>query len=139
MNKCLGCNVSIEEDAALCEHCSTVLDPTLPINQFQRSRIKVQDTQPPNLVSNAVSMQVVEEYQRTCLVCGKVWHSLVNREASLINNSILDGCLGVANCCNPIVLLLSSSNVNTYDSELARLKSCPECRSTNYAEIIRGG
>jgi hypothetical protein len=84
----------------------------------------------------------VIEYKRTCLQCGKVWYSLASREKHLEKEK---NC----NNCNMCASAASSANGNSYswgtwtqakrnehalESEIERLKQCPNCLSTNYKE-----
>lgn len=75
------------------------------------------------------------EYQRTCLRCGKVWHSLVSREAKLIKDHQCNLCVTATQCGSPTVLA-GQRLVQAGESEIARLRKCPECQSTNYSEKI---
>lgn len=76
------------------------------------------------------------EYKRTCRSCGKVWHSLVSREEQIKRDEQSNNCNVCANCCNPSAQLQAKRNVEANQSELYRLKRCPECGSVNYDEII---
>lgn len=83
------------------------------------------------------------EYRRTCLVCGKVWHSLVSREnqiaSSAMSNSLMACGGGMQNCgtCGLLgggTAAQASRSIDANQSDLQRLKSCPECHSANYRE-----
>jgi len=76
----------------------------------------------------------MSEYRRTCRVCGKVWHSLVEREKTInrdIRNNSCHYCL-----CNPEVDVQADRNAAASKSEISRLKTCPDCHSANYNEEI---
>lgn len=78
-------------------------------------------------------MNAIQEFRRTCQQCGTVWHSLVEREAQL-------GKEGGCNRCMMCVDLPRGAqwdrNRDAVESELCRLKKCPNCGSTNYVEEI---
>lgn len=86
----------------------------------------------------------VREFKRTCNGCGKVWHSLESREIALKKkskssnfNEMIGGCLMCGG--SPFGALLNSQASNTtggFESELVRLRRCPECGSQNYGEEI---
>jgi len=78
----------------------------------------------------------VQEYRRTCKRCGKVWHSLIEREENIQKEMKGDNCASVIHCCNPEVGAQSRRNVAAHDSELSRLRTCPECQSAHYREEI---
>lgn len=76
----------------------------------------------------------VQEYRRTCRACGKVWHSLVDREAGIqadMKNALCDFCM-----CSPSVTVQAKRNVAAQKSEISRLRSCPQCQSGVYDEEI---
>jgi hypothetical protein len=90
-------------------------------------------------------MVQIQEYKRKCRNCGKIWHSLVSRERVLSiqkTSSQLGACgsqMQSASCC----FMCGGSKAPQYqrnaeatDSELDRLKSCPECGSKNYSEEL---
>ncbi len=82
------------------------------------------------------------EFKRKCSVCGKVWHSLNEREAELqgeIKKS--KGALKIAGWGMLVgdwssvgSAEQSKRNVLELEKELDRLKSCPKCNSHNYTE-----
>ena len=76
------------------------------------------------------------EYQRKCRVCGKLWHSLKTREDLLQKQEKSNTCMSIAECGNPTAQLQATRNVEANQSEIARLKSCPDCHSTNYDERL---
>ena len=80
----------------------------------------------------------VREYRRTCRICGKVWHSLASRESQLKKQEADSNCAIAANCCNPheAAMLQAKRNQQASQSEIARLKRCPECGSANYDEAL---
>lgn len=78
----------------------------------------------------------IKEYRRTCRVCGKVWHSLVKRENQIKRDTFLNACQGFNYCCNPGASLQANRNISANESEISRLRKCPECQSTNYSEEI---
>ena len=78
----------------------------------------------------------VKEYKRTCKECGKVWHSLVDREKQIQGQICCDLCSGFAFCTETGTAAQYSRNADANTSELNRLKKCPECQSSNYIEEI---
>lgn len=74
----------------------------------------------------------VGEYKRTCNECGKVWHSLVDREKFLKTSLFGDAC----GMCGSPNQAQYSRNYNANESSLAKLNSCPSCGSTNYTQEI---
>ncbi len=87
----------------------------------------------------------MEEFQRQCQVCGKVWHSLVSREKqieSLQKANALQSCGAAMQTCGSCGVIGSGTqaqanrNLDANRSELARLKSCPQCGSANFNEKI---
>lgn len=88
-------------------------------------------------------MVQVQEYKRTCRECGKVWHSLVSREIQL-SNAAFTGKMGAfgsnmqaaSTCymCGGGRAAQMDRNVAATESELDRLKSCPDCKSKNYSD-----
>jgi hypothetical protein len=81
-------------------------------------------------------MAGTQEYRRTCMVCGKVWHSLVAREAQISRNEKANTCNAVGQCCNPAAQLQAKRNLEANQSEIAQLHQCPNCHSANYQEVI---
>jgi hypothetical protein len=71
-------------------------------------------------------MAKVGQYRRICRTCGRTWFSLVSRERELANQS--GTCCGCN--CNPPAMHATAG------VELARLKACPSCGSSAYAETI---
>lgn len=78
----------------------------------------------------------VEEYRRTCKSCGKVWHSLVEREKKIQNEMTINQRLHCFYCCNDEVASQYARNKEANETDLDRLKKCPECQSSNYEEEI---
>ena len=87
----------------------------------------------------------IQEYKRTCRNCGNIWHSLVSREGILIfqkTSSELGACgsgmQSASTCfmCGGGKFAQYQRNAEATDSELDRLRSCPECGSKNYSEEL---
>lgn len=82
----------------------------------------------------------VKEYKRTCNECGKEWHSLESREKKIeqdikdIENPCTKSCITC--CALPGDDLQARRNVNANQSELDRLRKCPNCSSQNYKQEI---
>ncbi len=83
---------------------------------------------------------MAQEYRRTCGHCGKVWHSLVAREAEIEmvkQQAAFDTIGRTALCC----CADNSQNVRNMDAgsdALTKLRQCPECGSSNYSEQLVG-
>ncbi len=77
-----------------------------------------------------------QEYKRTCQECGKVWHSLVSREAEIESGSLSLSMIAVGTFLVPSAGLQASRNLDAKKSELAQLRKCPNCFSTNYHEVV---
>ncbi|MFH1695383.1 MAG: hypothetical protein ABH850_03025, partial [Candidatus Micrarchaeota archaeon] len=78
----------------------------------------------------------VKEFKRTCNECGKVWHSLAGREKKINDDIKNNACSQCAFCGNPGAQLQAKRNVEAGESELERLKKCPDCSSGNYKEEV---
>jgi len=74
------------------------------------------------------------EYRRKCNQCGKVWHSLVEREQEIGSNLGYSKCQNCVHCCDTKETVQLNRNELLEQSELDRLKSCPECHSKDYTE-----
>lgn len=79
-----------------------------------------------------------QEYRRTCQKCGKVWHSLMSREAKIKadQEKYKEQAFCYSATCNPDVSSQLKRNKDSMESELDRLQKCPECSSTDYKEEI---
>lgn len=77
-----------------------------------------------------------QEYRRTCRACGKVWHSLVAREKEIQQRQFANGMQGLVGCCSPNTSATSIGTGQIIESELQRLRQCPECGSASYDEEI---
>lgn len=78
----------------------------------------------------------MQEFQRICNSCGKVWHSLISRENQIASSSKVDALNVCAQMCNASAQAQSKRNMEANQSELARLRQCPNCGSVNYREFI---
>jgi hypothetical protein len=87
----------------------------------------------------------MQEYQRKCNACGKLWHSLISREKDIQRSqksSSFIACGSAMQSCSSCGQIGSatqaqaSRNIDASKSELQRLRSCPECGSANYQEWI---
>ena len=79
----------------------------------------------------------VQEYRRTCLDCGKVWHSLEGREKQIQEESTCCYC----SMCFPTRskgddVSQDEGTRDERENELVRLRTCPSCQSKNYQEEI---
>ena len=78
----------------------------------------------------------VKEYKRKCNECGKVWHSLALREKEISKEVGCNQWNAIANCCNPSAQLQAKRNVDANQTELDKLRKCPNCASQNYHEEV---
>ncbi len=81
-------------------------------------------------------MKLVSEYRRTCKACSKQWHSLVDREEVILLRKRANAAQGAVGCCSPNTSATSIGTGQLIDSELQRLRQCPECQSANFDEEI---
>lgn len=77
----------------------------------------------------------VAEIKRTCNQCGKVWHTLTNREAELITNMGLNACGSCGTCGSPHQAQYNH-NLDSNENSLIETKQCPNCKSSNYKEEV---
>lgn len=77
----------------------------------------------------------VAEYKRVCNECGKVWHSLADREKQLSTNMLCDLC-GSFNTCGSPHQAQYNRNIDANVDTISKLKKCPQCGSGNYTETI---
>ncbi len=78
----------------------------------------------------------VSEYKRTCNQCGKVWHSLTSREDEIKQGIRDNKDAQLCNMCDENAEVRRKQNLNTFTTELDRLKTCPQCSSRDYSELI---
>src|SRR5215213_2122354 len=92
-----------------------------------------------------LGVKIMQEYQRQCMGCGKVWHSLVSREKALSTKQAGDTlmmCGSAMQSCGSCGTVGSgtqaqaSRNLDANAAELHRLRSCPQCGSASYQERI---
>lgn len=97
---------------------------------------------PPQSITPKKS--VVAEYKRTCNQCGKVWHVLAEREKYLEREKKYNNCnmcataFGTAggNSGSWGAWTQTQRNEHALESEMTRLKQCPNCGSSDYTETI---
>jgi DNA-directed RNA polymerase subunit RPC12/RpoP len=77
----------------------------------------------------------VAEYKRVCNECGKVWHSLADREKEITAGLFGDFC-GLCGTCGSPNQAQYSHNFDANNSTLTQLRKCPKCGSGNYLETI---
>ncbi|MFA5953841.1 MAG: hypothetical protein WC812_04575 [Candidatus Pacearchaeota archaeon] len=82
--------------------------------------------------------RMVQEYERKCKKCGKIWHSLKNEEDLLRKTSLLSGIAGVGTAIGGNLSASAQTNRNLQASanRLIDLQKCPKCGSQNYSEKI---
>lgn len=115
----------------------------IPLEEVKREALKMRSAPAgpaasgePRTPPNNEPPRGHKEYKRTCRSCSKVWHSLLSREDQIKRDEESNNCNVCAQCCNPSAQLQAKRNVEANQSELSRLKRCPECGSANYDEII---
>lgn len=77
----------------------------------------------------------VAEIKRICNQCGKVWHTLAEREVELATNMGLDACNMCGTCGSPHQAQYSH-NFDSNEKELLETKKCPNCKSSDYKEEV---
>jgi hypothetical protein len=88
------------------------------------------------------SKNSVVEYKRTCLQCGKVWHSLASREKYLEKEKKWNDCNMCASAFGSAggnshsleTWTQTKRNEHALNNEISKLKQCPNCMSSNYTE-----
>lgn len=78
----------------------------------------------------------VKEFKRTCNECGKVWHTLAEREKEVEKQMKSNNFQILANCCNPGAQLQAKRNAEAGESDLNNLRKCPNCGSSDYSETV---
>jgi len=99
-------------------------------------------TLPPLAPLSAVKSTGPTEFRRTCRVCGKVWHSLESREVEIekkvSDQALLQAANGMAGCGTCGLTLGAAAQHQqareSFEAELLRLRSCPDCMSASYDE-----
>ena len=84
-------------------------------------------------------MVEVKEYKRKCKECGKVWHSLVDREEQIHKSAISASTVQACTACGGALGTSAQSQRNAHSQMelLDKLRKCPKCGSTNYSEEIK--
>lgn len=133
---CPHCKEPIYSGPSNCPICGK----DLKTGSLQSKKKPQTYTQPPRQSKGSLV-----EYRRTCQVCGKIWHSLASREEQIISNQKNDALMavggGLQSCgtcgtCGSGTQTQATRNLNANQSDLQRLRSCPECSSANYIEQI---
>lgn len=80
----------------------------------------------------------IREYKRKCNQCGKIWHSLVNREKEISRKSFWGSIVSVGTALTGELGTSTQSqrNVDAQTEQLDNLKRCPNCGSSDYTEKI---
>lgn len=88
---------------------------------------------------------MVEQYRRQCLSCGCIWYSLKSREDQIQQENTgarigaaggaMQSC-GTCGMCGGAKTAQYSYNAQAGEGELARLRSCPQCGSCTYTEVM---
>lgn len=154
LNTSLLLKNTLNTNEKICTNCLRKLDTTtlLEIRKLTREEVvakiseleeeKKKKANVTRIESDAPKKVFVVEYRRTCNHCGKVWHVLAEREKYLESEKRCNDCnmcasaVGSANG-NPYsygTWTQAKHNEHTLDSEINRLKQCPNCMSMNYSE-----
>lgn len=78
----------------------------------------------------------VREFKRICQQCKKVWHVLEEREKKIQSDKKFNSCQQSLNCCSSGAALQAKRNVEAGETELDKLRKCPNCGSSNYEEEV---
>lgn len=112
---CLTCGKKYHDNVEYCPYCHAYN------NNYQRTQQTIRQ-KPVKAV----------EYRRTCTRCGTVWHSLIEREKVLDQQSTCYHYTACCNMCNPEAMSQYSRNRDEQMNELLRLKKCPKCGSSAF-------
>lgn len=84
------------------------------------------------------SKRHVKEFKRKCNECGKVWHSLAEREKEIERSKSVAALNQMSNACScrSGAALQAQRNVGASQDSLDKLRRCPECGSQNYTEDV---
>lgn len=124
---CPQCGIhQVVENAKFCNGCGATLSPSLPAT-MPATALRYPEAPPTGNVG---------EYRRTCLACGKVWHSLIAREQQVQQGIKSSNCDVITLCGNPAAQQQATRNLSAGQSEIARLRQCPNCNSSSYHEEI---
>jgi len=149
LRPCPNCKAQISDLAEICPKCGKTINlsglSTTFENAFKESHNLIQaakatlDSLPP---PPKKPEPLVKEFKRTCKECGKVWHSLSEREEELKSKlthcktqccggtedasatQCRKGCFGVA----------GPDSKESVTSALESVRKCPNCGSGNYSE-----
>ncbi len=88
-------------------------------------------------------LATVHEYKRTCNKCGKVWHTLVEKEEALVKNrkynkwSIWRNAIfGGSAPEDKVVMGQDIDRGIKYQDKMYKLIECPNCKSTDCKTVI---
>lgn len=119
--------------------------PASRVKELFSEKLPILDEADPSDTETTNSHRGPQEYRRRCNACGKVWHSLVAREEQIIQmqkstslmavGSAMQGC-GSCGTMGSGTSAQLQRNLDGQSSELHRLRSCPQCGSSDYNERI---
>lgn len=82
-------------------------------------------------------MNEIKEWECKCNACGHIWHYLDSVEKQMTRQVKNNSLIGLGMCCNPCVAL-GTSNANTaLNKQLADLRACPKCGSSDVTRKAR--
>ena len=94
------------------------------------SKKEITDEEYKNL-SWSEKRDYVCEWKCKCNSCGRVWHYLDSVERNMKSTMSANAFTQLGNCCNPCVAA-PLANANTQlNKQIADLKSCPDCKSSD--------
>lgn len=132
---CLNCMKKLDGET-LCNLKNLTVDSVRSNYANQEQRYSVSS------LNNVPKKNVVVEYQRTCNQCGKVWHVLEEREKYLEREKKFNNCNMCASAFSTAggntnswgAWTQTQRNEHALESEMNRLKQCPNCMSSDYTE-----
>lgn len=144
-----GINNRLKTGEQICIHCIKKLDDDTVWNlknlTIDNVRLKYSNQEQRYSISSRNDVpkkNVVVEYKRTCNQCGKVWHVLAEREKYLEREKKFNNCNMCASAFSTAggdsnswgTWTQTQRNEHALESEMNRLKQCPNCMSSDYTE-----
>lgn len=144
-----GINNRLKSGERICIHCLKKLDSETAYNLKNLTADSVRsnyaDQEQKHITpsqKDAPKKNVVVEYKRTCNQCGKVWHVLEEREKYLEREKKFNNCNMCASAFSTAggntnswgTWTQTQRNEHALESEMNRLKQCPNCMSSDYTE-----
>lgn len=147
MGNCLGCKKKLSfwegysnSNGEYCKKCfphkKKILEELTGKNKIELDKSKQKKE---NLQKEKTKQEkMIQEYERKCNKCGKIWHSLKKEEDELQSGTKLNALAGFATAISGNLAASAQASKNSQSSKarLEDLKKCPECGSRNYSEEI---